>query len=46
MTKHFYRWAKKEKISSEILAKAIDEILQGQYEASLGGYLIKKRIAL
>ncbi len=45
MVKHFYRWARKEKIPVEILAKAIDEVLQGQYEASLGGYLIKKRIA-
>jgi hypothetical protein len=45
-TKIFHRWAKKLSLGDEALRNAIAELNQNQYEASLGGYLYKKRIAL
>lgn len=44
-TKNFARWAKKEKIDNKALKHAVDEIIDGQVEANLGGGLFKKRIA-
>lgn len=44
MTKKFDKWARKQNIPKGELYKAIDEISDGSYEASLGGSLIKKRI--
>ena len=44
MTKHFSRWAAKQKIPKRELANALTEITDGYFEANLGGYLYKKRI--
>lgn len=44
MTKHFSRWAAKQKISKRELANALNEVAAGNFEANLGGYLYKKRI--
>lgn len=45
-TKIFHYWARKINLKDEVLKKAIDEMFFGQYEASLGGYLYKKRVAI
>jgi len=42
--KWFHRWARREKISDVLLLKAAEEIVAGQVEADLGGYLFKKRL--
>jgi hypothetical protein len=44
MTRHFSKWAKKQDISIRELSKALDEIKNGQFEADLGGHILKKRI--
>lgn len=44
MTKHFSRWAAKQKIPERELANSLTEIMDGNFEANLGGYLYKKRI--
>jgi len=44
MTRHFSKWAKKQSISRRELSNTIDEITNGQFEANLGGHIIKKRI--
>lgn len=44
MTKSFSKWAKKQNIPPEELAKAIREIEDGNFEADLGGHVFKKRI--
>lgn len=44
MTKHFSKWASKHKISENALITALAELQVGLFEASLGGYLYKKRI--
>ena len=44
MTKHFAKWAKKQNISDDELSKALYEVVDGVYEANLGGHIIKKRI--
>ena len=44
MTKHFSRWAAKQKIPKRELANALTEIVAGNFEVNLGGYLYKKRI--
>jgi hypothetical protein len=43
--KQFSRWAAGEAISDADLCKAAAEAFLGQYDADLGGYLFKKRIA-
>jgi hypothetical protein len=43
--KQFSRWAAGEAISDADLCQAAAEAFAGQYEADLGGYLFKKRIA-
>lgn len=45
-TKLFNRRAKGMGLSDEALLKAIKEMLQGLYEASLGGNIYKKRVPL
>lgn len=44
MTKHFAKWAGKQNIPDIDLAKALDEVENGNFEANLGGHVIKKRI--
>jgi hypothetical protein len=43
--KQFSRWAAGEAIGDADLCQAAAEAFAGQYEADLGGYLFKKRIA-
>jgi hypothetical protein len=45
-TRAFDLWATKIKLSDKILQQAIVEVEHGLYEANLGGYIYKKRIAL
>ena len=45
MTKKFSKWAKKKKIDAQALTKSLDEVVNGQFEASLGAHIYKKRIA-
>jgi hypothetical protein len=44
MTKHFAKWAKKQNIPNIDLAKSLNEVEEGNFEANLGGHVIKKRI--
>ncbi len=44
MTKQFAKWASKQKIPENCLARTLDELENGIYDASLGGCLYKKRI--
>jgi hypothetical protein len=44
MTKHFSKWASKQKISKDDLSLALTEVQDGNFEASLGGHIYKKRI--
>lgn len=44
MTKSFSKWATKQNIPNEELTKAIQEIESGNFEANLGGHILKKRI--
>jgi hypothetical protein len=44
MTKHFLKWASKQKISRNELAAALAEVQAGNFEANLGGHIYKKRI--
>ena len=41
----FSRWARKQGLSDAALCEAVKEMAEGQYEADLGGHLLKKRIA-
>ena len=43
--KQFDRWAEKEGIDDATLTEAALEAFNGGYEADLGGYLFKKRVA-
>mgnify|MGYP000706311713 CR=1 FL=1 len=45
-TKVFSRWAGSEGLSDGDLVGAVTELCNGQFEASLGGNLYKKRVAL
>lgn len=45
-TKFFNRWANKINLRDGALLQAIEQMQQGQYEAGLGGFLYKKRIAI
>lgn len=42
----FIKWAKKERLTDELLSQAVHEIEQGLVDADLGGCVYKKRIAL
>lgn len=44
MTKHFSKWASKQNIHEDELSIALTEVLQGTFEANLGGNIFKKRI--
>ena len=44
MTKHFSKWASKQKIHRDDLSLALAEVQDGNFEASLGGHIYKKRI--
>ena len=44
MTKQFSNWASKQNMLGNELAKALDEVQSGSFEANLGGNLYKKRI--
>ena len=44
MTKKFAKWVNKQNIPEGELFKAIEEVIDGLYEANLGSSLIKKRI--
>ena len=44
MTKHFSKWASKQKIHQDDLLLALTEVQNGNFEASLGGHIYKKRI--
>ena len=44
MTKQFAKWAKKQKIPNGALGTTLNELVQGNYDANLGGHLYKKRI--
>lgn len=44
MTKHFSKWASKQKLSEVELLTAINEVQDGVFEANLGGNVYKKRI--
>ena len=41
----FSRWAQDESVTDAALCKAAAEIIAGQIDADLGGYLFKKRLA-
>ena len=45
-TRHFSRWATKTGIGDKALIAAIREIHAGLFDADLGGWIIKKRVAL
>ena len=45
-TKTFAKWAVKQGINSANLCQAMLEIDSGLVDANLGGYLIKKRVAI
>ncbi len=44
VTKQFCKWLSKQNVSQDDLIVAIEEIIAGNYEASLGSCLYKKRI--
>lgn len=44
MTRHFSKWAEKQKIPVDELSNALSEVQEGVVEANLGGNLFKKRI--
>lgn len=46
LTKWFARWAIKEGLPEQALCAAVAEMEQGLIDAYLGGYVVKKRVAL
>jgi hypothetical protein len=46
LTRSFAHWAKKAPLTDEALCAAIHEMVEGLFDADLGGGLVKKRIAL
>ena len=44
MTKHFSKWASKQKIHENDLLLALTEVQNGNFGVSLGGHIYKKRI--
>lgn len=44
--KVFFQWAKHEKLKDAALVKAVEEMENGLWEASLGGGIYKKRIPI
>jgi len=45
-TRLFAKWARKEKLTDQLLNQAVNEMEQGLVDANLGGHVYKKRIAL
>jgi hypothetical protein len=45
MTKKFGKWSKKKRISSTDLKECLEEVVDGLFDANLGGYVYKKRVA-
>lgn len=45
-TKSFTRWMRKSGLSDSALSAAVSEMASGLVDADLGGYLVKKRVAL
>ena len=45
-TKTFSRWMRKNKVTQEDLLDATQEMVNGLIDADLGGYVVKKRLAL
>ena len=45
-TKTFARWMRKNKVTQEDLLYATQEMVNGLFDADLGGYVVKKRLAL
>ena len=45
MTKKFGKWAKKNKLHPQNLTKSLTEVIDGTFEANLGGHIFKKRVA-
>ena len=45
-TKTFARWMRKNKVSQDDLLDATQEMVNGLIDADLGGYVVKKRLAL
>jgi hypothetical protein len=45
-TKWFANWATREGLTSRALWASVEEIDQGLVDANLGGYVVKKRVAL
>ena len=45
-TKTFTRWMRKNKVTQEDLLYATQEMVNGLFDADLGGYVVKKRLAL
>ncbi|OVE77768.1 hypothetical protein BVX99_01725 [bacterium F16] len=45
MTKEFSKWSGKQKLADNALGNALNEVIDGFFEANLGGNLYKKRIA-
>lgn len=45
-TRTFTRWMKKTGLTDEALCDAVTEMAQGLVDADLGGFVVKKRIAL
>lgn len=41
----FHRWAKREKLTNQVLKKVVEEVMNGLIDADLGGGLFKKRFA-
>mgnify|MGYP000567726159 CR=1 FL=1 len=46
LTKWFARWAAKEGLPEQALCAAVAEMEQGLIDAHLGGYVVKKRVAV
>lgn len=44
--KDFARWSKKESLKEVDLIYAVEELVKGLFDANLGAYLYKKRIAI
>ena len=46
VTKTFARWMRKSQVTDLYILGATEEMVQGLIDANLGGYLVKKRVAL
>ena len=46
MTREFFKWADKQSVTVADLAKVLDEVEGGNFEADLGGHVLKKRVRL